>query len=128
MEKVSLIWGIKSYATRPSGLHVNQTGYTCFILDRFNVKDCNPVRTPSSGVEVLSCQQANTLLDDGGVKLFYQSIVGSLLYILWSTRWNISYPVLQLARATSKPSTAHLKSEACFADTNEHQELDIIHV
>ena len=55
-------------------------------------------------------------------------MVGSLLYLSRATRWDISYAVLHLTRATSKSSTAHLKkAKRVLRDLKEHQELDIVY-
>ena len=53
---------------------INQTDYTCSILDRFNMKDCNRVSIPSTGAEWSLDQPIDTLLDEDGIKL-YQSMV-----------------------------------------------------
>ena len=107
--EVSLILGMKITRDRSKRtLRISQTDYTRSILDLFNMKDCSPVSTPSTGAELSLDQPTDTLLDEDGTKL-YQSMLGSLLYLSRTTRWDISYAVLQLTRATSKPSTAHLK-------------------
>ena len=91
------------------------------------MKDCNPVSTPSTGAELSLNQPTNTLLDEDGVKL-YQSMVGSLLYLSRTTRWEISYAVRQLTRAASKPSTAHLKkAKHVLRYLKGHQELDVVY-
>ena len=56
-------------------------------------------------------------------------MVGSLLYLSRTTRWDISYAVPQkLTRATSKPSTAHLKkAKHVLRYLKGHQELDIVY-
>ena len=108
LRDVSLILEMKITRDRSKRtLRISQTDYT--RLDRFNMKDCNPVSTPSTGAEVSLDQPTDTLLDEDGVKP-YQPMVGSLLYLSRTTRWDISYAVLVLTRATSKPSTAHLKT------------------
>ena len=55
-------------------------------------------------------------------------MVGSLLYLSRTTQWDISYAVLQITRATSKPSTAHLKkAKNVLRYFKAHQELDIVY-
>ena len=54
-------------------------------------------------------------------------MVGSLVYILRTTRWDISYAVLQLKRATSKPSTHLKKAKHALRYLKGHQELDIVY-
>ena len=75
--EVSLILGMKITRDRSKRtLRISLTDYTRSILDRFNMKDCNPVSTPSTGAELSLNQPTNTLLDEDGVKL-YQSMVGT---------------------------------------------------
>ena len=127
--EVSLILGMKITRDRSKRtLRIGQTDCTRSILDRFNMKDCNPVSTPSTGAELSLDQPTDTLLDEDGTKL-YQSMLGSLLYLSRTTRWDISYAVPQkLTRATSKPSTAHLKkAKHVLRYLKGHQELDIVY-
>ena len=126
LRQVSLILGMKITRDRSNlTLRISQTDYT--RLDRFNMKDCNPVSTPSTGAELSLDQPTDTLLDEDGTKL-YQSMLGSLLYLSRTTRWDISYAVLQLTRATSKPSTAHLKkAKHALWYFKGHQQLDIVY-
>ena len=128
LEEVSLILEMIITCDRSKRtLRISQTDYTRSIMDRFNVKDCNPVNTPSTGAETSLDQPTDALLDEDGVKL-YQSMVGRLLYFSRTARWDISYAVLQLTRATSKPSTAHLKkAEHVLRYLKGHQELDIVY-
>ena len=51
--EVSLVLGRKITRDRSKRtLRISQTNYTRSILDRFNMKDCNPVSTPSTGAEL----------------------------------------------------------------------------
>ena len=101
--EVSLILGKKITRDRNKRtIRISQKDYTRSMLDRFKMKDCNAVRTPRMGAELSLDQPTDTLLDEDGAKL-YQSMVGSLLYLSRTTRWDISYGVLQPTRATSKP-------------------------
>ena len=69
--EVSLVLGRKITRDRSKRtLRISQTNYTRSILDRFNMKDCNPVSTPSTGAELSLDQPIDTLLDEDGVKLY----------------------------------------------------------
>ena len=51
--EVSLILGMKITRDRSKRtLRISLTDYTRSILDRFNMKDCNPVSTPITGAEL----------------------------------------------------------------------------
>ena len=105
--EVSLILGMKITRDRvKTTLSISQTDYAMSILKRFGMQDCNPASTPSYGTELSLDQPADTLLDEDGIKA-HQSLVWCLLHISRTSHWDISYAVLELTRATSKPSKAH---------------------
>ena len=126
--EVSLILGMKITRDRVNKtLRISQTDYTMSILERFGMMDCNPASTPSVGGELPLDQPADTLLDEDGVKA-YQSLVGSLLYLSRTSRWDISYAVLELTRATSKPSKAHwTRAKHVLRYLKGRPELDIVY-
>ena len=55
-----------------------------------------------------SLDQAQDNLLNDAEKQRYQAITGSLMYVAQVTRYDILFSVNQLARATSKPSNAHM--------------------
>ena len=126
--EVSLILGMKITRDRAKKtLRISQTDYTKSILDKFNMSDCSPVSTPGLGAELSLDQPEDTLPDAEGVKL-YQSLVGSLLYLSRTSRWDIAYAVLQLTRATSKPSKLHLtRAKHCLRYLKSRPTLDIVY-
>ncbi|CAL5343355.1 unnamed protein product [Camellia sinensis] len=77
--------------------------YVGEILDRFQMKDCNPVTTPSeSGLKLNK--------DNGGTKVdntLYKQIVGSLMY-LTATRPNIMHAASVISRYMECPTEIHL--------------------
>ena len=128
LREVSHILGIKITRKKVNKtLRISQTDYTMSILERFGMMDCNPASTPSVGGELPLDQPADTLLDEDGIKA-YQSLVGSLLYLSRTSRWDISYAVLELTRATSKPSKAHwTRAKHVLRYLKGRPELDIVY-
>eukprot|EP00752_Nemacystus_decipiens_P006651 g5979.t1 len=126
--EVSLILGMKITRDRvKKTLSINQTDYTLSILERFGMQDCNPVSTPCQGGEIPLEQPAGTLLDEDGIKT-YQSLVGSLLYLSRVSRWDIAFATLELCRAASKPSKAHLtKAKHVLRYLKGRPQLDIVY-
>ena len=126
--EVSLILGMKITRDRVNKtLSISQTDYAMSILERFGMQDCNPVSTPSYGTELSLNQPADSLLDEDGIKA-YQSLVGCLLYLSRTSRWDISYAVLELTRATSKPSKAHwTKAKHVLRYIKGRPQLDIVY-
>ena len=126
--EVSLILGMKITRDRVNKtLSISQTDYTLSVLELFGMQDCNPVSTPCHGGEIPLDQPADTLLDEDGIKT-YQSLVGSLLYLSRVSRWGIAFAVLELCRATSKPSKAHLtKAKHVLRYLKGRPQLDIVY-
>ena len=68
------------------------------------MKECKPVRTPVS----VNCKLLKVSEDSEVVEqAFYQSAVGSLLYLAVRTRPDIAYAVNNVARFCSKPTKEH---------------------
>ena len=81
-------------------LSILQVDYIYSILERFGMKDCNPVHTPGYGSELSNEQPEESLRDAIGTKL-YQAIVGSMFCLTECTRYDMCYAVNQLTRACS---------------------------
>lgn len=124
--EVSLILGMKITRDRKKKtLRISQTDYTKSILDKFNMSDCSPVSTPGVGVELSPDQPEETLLDTEGTKVF-QSLVGSLLYVSRTSRLDIAFSILQLTRATNKPSKLHMtRAKHVLRYLKGHLDFDI---
>ncbi|CAL5333116.1 unnamed protein product [Camellia sinensis] len=86
-----------------TGIFISQKKYVGEILDMFQMKDCNPVTTPSEfGLKLNK--------DNGGTKVdntLYKQIVGSLMY-LTATRPDIMHAVSVISRYMECPTELHL--------------------
>ena len=86
-----------------AGILISQKKYVGEILDKFQMKDCNPVNTPSEfGLKLNK--------DDGGKKVnstLYKQIVGSLMYLI-ATRPDIMHAVSVISRYMECPTEIHL--------------------
>ncbi|KAF2315618.1 hypothetical protein GH714_040132 [Hevea brasiliensis] len=87
----------------PAGISISQKKYLLGILDRFLMKECNPVTTPTEfGVKLSK--------DNEGKKVnstLYKQIVGSLMY-LTTTRPDIMFSVSLISRYMENPTENHL--------------------
>ena len=90
-------------AQTAAGVFISQKKYAQMILDRFEMKNCNSVATPTEyGLKLLK--------NPGGKKIdstFYKQIVGSLMY-LTATRPDIMHAVSLISRYTESPTEFHL--------------------
>ena len=83
---------------------IGQPAYTKNVLKKFGMQDCTPVNTP---VDVGSKLETTTDEDEYADQQQYQSAIGSLMYLMVSTRPDIAYAVGNLAKFSSKLSTKH---------------------
>ena len=86
-------------------IKMNQTKLIEQILNKFQMINCKPKSTPCDLAANKLSENDSKLLDD--VKL-YQSMVGSLIYIMSCTRPDICYSVTMLSQYLTKPTMAHL--------------------
>lgn len=86
-------------------IKMNQTQYLRRILDKFNMGDCKPRKTPCD----LS-SNSNNFTDNSPLEnpTLYRELVGSLIYAMTGTRPDLCYIVTKLSQYLSKPTNAHL--------------------
>lgn len=86
----------------PTGLFLNRKKYIYEILERTNMIDAKPMRTPTASGSCLRLDDGHPLNDPKK----YQNIVGSLQYLLLT--WpDVAFIVNKLSQFTSSPTTAH---------------------
>ena len=86
-----------------AGVFISPKKYALEILDKFMLKDCNSVITPSEVGLKLSKSGAGKRVDS----TLYKQIVGSLMY-LTSTRPDIMHTVNLISRYMENPTEVHL--------------------
>ena len=84
-------------------LTINQSEYIEKILERFNMKERKPQKSPmeTSQVKKRKMKDKSNFVE----KVPYREAIGSLLYLAGATRPDITYAVNILARKQSNPST-----------------------
>ena len=88
-------------------IKVSQGNYVNSILRKFDFHDSNPAPTPGVGKPLQSNPDGAVYLDKSGTKR-YQEIVGTLMYLVNTTRWDIAHAVLGLTRGMAAPTEEHL--------------------
>ena len=86
---------------------LDQCAYLDKVLERFSMTNAKsmPTPLPSNWVPKVAEGKASPELLRS-----YQSIIGSLLYLMIGTRPDIAYAVTKLAQFTANPSQEHLNS------------------
>ena len=96
--------GLEVLRTSPNTIHLYQARFISTVLKRFQMTDCNGVQTPmESGQRLLLSQESDELADQGE----YQSLIGSLMYLVVGTRPDIAFAVATLSKFNSKPNKIH---------------------
>jgi len=79
------------------------------LLDRFQLRDCNPVATPlPPGIQLSKDDSPAT--EDRTLSTKYREVVGTLQYLATWTRPDIAHATHTLARHNSNPGLAHWKA------------------
>ena len=82
-----------------------QEMYIDKLVNKFGLTDAVPVSTPSdTNVTLMKYDGISKSVD----KSYYQSLVGSLLYVALSTRPDIQYAVSTIAKYNANPDQSHL--------------------
>ncbi|KAK9100306.1 hypothetical protein Scep_023736 [Stephania cephalantha] len=84
------------------GYILTQSHYVEKILKRFNQFDCKPAPTPFDANYHLKKNSKESVC-----QLEYSQVIGSLMYLMNSTRPDIAYAVSKLSRYTSSPNDDH---------------------
>ena len=90
MGDVSRILGMNVTRDREKGtITINQKDYMEDVVQRYDMKGCNPAYTPGVGPELSLNQPEEKLLNEKE-KRRYQAITGAVLYLAQVTRYDIS--------------------------------------
>ncbi|UYV74543.1 hypothetical protein LAZ67_12000081 [Cordylochernes scorpioides] len=89
---------------RDDSIFINQKKYIEEILEAYNLRDCNPSKTPL-------CISTNYDLFENSKSIdqkYYQEIVGKLIYIATRTRPDICYAISNMSRFNKDPREVHM--------------------
>ena len=105
MGELHYFLGVKVVQDKDTGnIWIGQDSYTESILRRFGMENCKAIRTPvDASTKLVKAIDNDTEIDQ---KLF-QSAVGSLLYLSFATRPDITFAVNNVAKFCAKPNKQH---------------------
>jgi hypothetical protein len=85
-------------------IHIDQSTYIKAILKRFEMHNSKPAETPiATGTKLVQARVDDILVDPKR----YQSMVGSLMYLMVCTRPDIAYALSQVSQFSNKPTSIH---------------------
>ena len=100
--------GLDIYRPFPTGsVFLSQSTYSRKMLHKFNMADCNPVKTPSEPSFNL---HKRTPDEEPADNELYRQIIGSVMFLSQYTRPDIAHTVSYLSQFNKDPSTAHLRA------------------
>jgi hypothetical protein len=85
----------------PKGIELSQIAYSDSILSRFGLQDCNPTILPIDWSTTLTQSTPDDVLND--IKI-YQSIIGSIMYLVTYTRPDLPFVIYFLEQLSSAPN------------------------
>jgi hypothetical protein len=90
-------------------LQIGQQKYCEEVLRRFGMEDCNPVSTPMEPGSDISMKDCPTKEEDiqEMKKYPYREVLGSLMYLMVSTRPDLAHAVGMLGRYANNPGKRH---------------------
>ena len=110
MGEASYILGVKIHRNRSKRLlTLSQEQYIQIVIERFRMKNYNPINTPMEKGEKLSnnlCLKTSEQ-NERMEKVSYASAMESLMYVMLCTRTDISYVVGMVNRYQYNPGEAH---------------------
>jgi transposase InsO family protein len=110
MGEVHHILGLRVRRDRASRtLSIDQTTYAKSVLEKFNLLQLNPCRTPCDSGSVLS-KNDSPKNDDGREQMKnkdYRGLVGSLMYLMTGSRPDIAFGIQCVSKYLNDPGVAH---------------------
>ncbi|CAM9889682.1 unnamed protein product [Sphacelaria rigidula] len=105
---VSLILGMEVVRDEARGtLRLSQHNYVKLLLLKFGMESSNPVHTPGTPDQLIEDTPEDNFPEQSE-KTRYQAMVGSLIFLAQSTRFDIAFSISQVARHMGKPNIHHL--------------------
>jgi hypothetical protein len=87
-------------------LSIDQNDYALKVVQRFGQHNCKPVRTPLPA-GCVSEENKETCTSEQ--RSYFQSIIGSLLYLALGTRPDIEFAVIHMSQFSANPSEKHIQ-------------------
>ena len=88
-------------------IHISQSGYNRTILERYGMQNSKLANTPlPSSSRLTKATATDTLVDQNK----YQSMVGSLMYAMLTTRPDLAQTIQQISQFSQKPTRNHEKA------------------
>ena len=94
--------------SKKRAISLDQTRYAEKVIKRFGQENCKPVSVPlPTGYNPRLHSDQNS--SNATLRSRYQSVIGSLLYIMLGTRPDISVAVIKMSQFSSNPMEEHLQ-------------------
>jgi Reverse transcriptase (RNA-dependent DNA polymerase)/Integrase core domain/gag-polypeptide of LTR copia-type len=100
--------GLDIHRPTPTGpIYLSQSTYARKMLHKFNMANCNPVKSPCEPSVQLHKRESDEESADGEL---YRQMIGSLMFLAQYTRSDIAFEVSCLSQFNKDPSIHHLRA------------------
>ena len=100
--------GLDIHRPTPTGhVYLSQSTYARKMLHKFDMANCNPVKSPCEPSVQLHKRTFDEESADGEL---YRQMIGSLMFLAQYTRPDIAYAVSTLSQFNKDPSTHHIRA------------------
>jgi hypothetical protein len=100
--------GLDIHRPTPTGpIYLSQSTYARKMLHKFDMANCNPVKSPCEPSVQLHKRTFDEESADGEL---YRQMIGSLMFLAQYTRSDIAYEVSTLSQFNKDPSTHHIRA------------------
>jgi hypothetical protein len=107
-------------------IRLSQEAHIAKVLQTFGMADCQPISTPMEPGLDLRPELTSTASIESIRQ--YQSAVGSLMYIMLSTRPDIAFAISVLSRFAANPNESHWKAlKRCLRYLKATKDLHIVY-
>lgn len=94
--------------TTARSIVLSQRAYVESVAQQFESDNCRPVSTPLPvGLNLADADHASS---DPADRAVYQSLLGSLMYLMLATRPDIAFAVTYLSQFSSAPTATHMRA------------------
>ena len=91
---------------------MHQNEYIAFLLQEYNLLDCNPIHLPADPKVPLG--DPNSIYPEvPDIQSTYMKLIGELIYLLVNTHPDIAYIINALAQHSSNPEPCHYAAGKC---------------
>jgi hypothetical protein len=102
---VGIVLGVRVHRDRQNHLlSLDQSGYIQGLIERFGLQDAKPISSPATDRNAMI---SGSLDEPQADQALYQQAIGSLMWVIKGTRFDIAYTIGRLSQHCNEPRVKH---------------------